>query len=110
TDGLDAVGSLAHHQFGVVAHRLDALDAVQRFDSHDGRLVQHDSAVLHIDQSVRRAEVDRHVLRSKLEQFGEERSHRKTVSYRAREEAPRWAAGGATAGHGRALAGVTDKR
>src|SRR3546814_5866454 len=39
---LDAVGGLAHHQLGVVADRLDPLDAVQRFD-RDHRSEEHTS-------------------------------------------------------------------
>jgi len=71
-DRLDAIRGLAHHHLRIVTHRLDAADAVDRLDRHHRRLVEHDPLVLHIDQRVGSAEVDRHVLRAELEEIGQE--------------------------------------
>ena len=78
SDRLDGAGSLAHHQLGVVADRLDALDPVQRLDRDHRRLVQHDAATADIDHRVRGAEVDRHVVAHEFEEAG--KSHRALVS------------------------------
>ena len=72
-DRLDVVGRLAHHHLRIVADRFHFLDAMHRFDGHDRRLVQDDAAILDVDQRVRRAEIDRHVLRT---EFQESRHYR----------------------------------
>jgi hypothetical protein len=74
-DRFDVVGRLAHHHLGVVADGLDPLDPVDRLDGDDRGFVQHDAAILHIDQRVGRAEVDRDVLGTELEESGKDRSH-----------------------------------
>ena len=71
-DRLDAVRGLAHHHLGVIAHGLHALDPVDRLDRDHRRFVQHDPLILHIDEGVGGAEVDRHVLRAELEEIGQE--------------------------------------
>ena len=71
-DRLDAVGSLAHHHLCIVAHGLDAADAVDRLDGDHRGLVEHDALILDIDERVGGAEVDRHVLRAEFEEIGQE--------------------------------------
>ncbi len=65
-DGLNGIWRLAHHHLRVVADRTHALFALDRFDRYDGRLVQHHAAVAYIDNGVRCAEIDRHVVRGEL--------------------------------------------
>ena len=68
-DGLDAVGRLAHHHLGIVTHGLDALHAVDRLERNHARFVQDDTLVLHVNQRVGGAEVDRHVLHAEFEEI-----------------------------------------
>ena len=71
----DRAGGLAHHQLGIVTDRLDALDAVDRLDRHDRGFVEHDAAPAQIDDGIRRAEIDRHVVRHEFEKAGKEHRH-----------------------------------
>jgi hypothetical protein len=71
-DRFDAVGGLAHHQLCVVADRLDPLDSVQRFDRDDRRLIEHDALAANVNNRVRGAEVDCHVLGIELQKTGKE--------------------------------------
>ena len=71
-DRLDRAGGLAHHQLGVVAHRDDALDAVDRLDRDDRRFVEDDAATADVDDGVRRPEIDRHIVRHEFEETREE--------------------------------------
>src|SRR6185369_11938144 len=61
-DRFDLVWGLAHHQLGVVADRLDLLDAVDGLDRYDGRFIQDYAAASNIDQRIGGSEVDRHVV------------------------------------------------
>jgi hypothetical protein len=63
-DRLDVAGRAAQHHLGVVADRADLLlAALDHGDGDDRGLVEDDAASLHIDQRVRRAEIDGHVAR-----------------------------------------------
>ena len=75
----DRVGRLAHHHLRIIAHGLDAFYSVQRLDSDNRRLVQNDALIGHVDESIRRAEIDRHVLRAELQKIREE-THRSVYS------------------------------
>jgi len=75
TDGFDVVGRLADHHLGIIAHGLDPLDAVDRLDRHDRGFVEHDAAVLHIDQRVCGAEIDCDILGTEFEESGKHRGH-----------------------------------
>ena len=76
-DGLDIVGSLAHHHLGVIAHRPHGLVAADGFNGHHGRLVEHDAAILNIDEGIGRAQIDGHVLGTELQESRQKRCHRK---------------------------------
>ena len=49
--------------------------AALRGQGHDRRFVEYDAPTLHIDQRIGRAEVDRDVLGTELEETGKDRSH-----------------------------------
>ena len=59
TDGHDVSRRATEHPLGLVAHGEHALRAL--FNGDDARFPQHDAAVLHVHEAVRRAEVDAHV-------------------------------------------------
>jgi hypothetical protein len=67
TDNLDVPRRLAHHELGVIAHGLDALHAVDRLDRDHRRFIEDDTATPYVNDCVRRTEIDRHVLRQRLE-------------------------------------------
>ncbi len=71
-DRLDAVGGLAHHHLGIIAHGLHPADPVDRLNRNHRRFVQNDPLILHINQRVGGAEIDRHVLRAEFEEIGQE--------------------------------------
>ena len=66
-DRLDAVGRLAHHHLGVVAHGLDALDTVDCLDGDHRRLVEHNPPATNINNGICGAKVDRHIMAHELE-------------------------------------------
>ena len=68
-NGLDAVRGLAHHHLCVIADGLDLLYAIDGFDRHNRRLVEHDALTAQIDDGICRAEIDRQILRTELEQI-----------------------------------------
>ena len=51
-NGLDRTRRLAHHQFCVVADRLDTLHPVDRLDRDDRRLIEDDASSAKIDNCV----------------------------------------------------------
>ncbi len=58
-NGLDVRGRAADHPLGLGSHGKDG--SGKGVDRNDGRLVQDDSASTHVDERVRRPEVDGHV-------------------------------------------------
>src|SRR6185369_15087456 len=68
------MGRLAHHQLGIVANGLDAFHAVDRLDRDHRRFIENDAPPAQIDDRVRRAEIDRHVMRHELEKTRPEHS------------------------------------
>ena len=71
-DGFDIARCLPHHQLGVVANGLDLLNAVDGLNGDHRGFVEHDAAAAHINDRVRSAEVNCHILRHHLEQAGKE--------------------------------------
>ena len=61
TDRLDVPRSAAEHQLGLFANGENKLLASDAGDGHHRGLVKHDPPALHIDEGIRRAEVDRHI-------------------------------------------------
>jgi hypothetical protein len=61
--GDDAFGRAPEHALRLEADTLDLLRLP--IDRHDGRLVEHDAFVLHVDQGVRGAEIDTDGVRGK---------------------------------------------
>ena len=71
----DAVGRAAEHALRLEAHALDLLRLA--VDRDDGRLVQDDALALHVDERVRRAEIDGDGVRREESTFLKERpTHR----------------------------------
>ena len=69
-DGLDRPGRAPQHPLGLDAHGVHLAGA--RVDRDDARLAQHDAAPTHVDERVRRAEVDRHVAATEAGEVAEE--------------------------------------
>ena len=69
-DGRDRPGRAAEHPLRLDADGVDLARA--RVDRHHGGLRQHDPAAAHVDERVRRAEVDRHVAAAEAGEVGEE--------------------------------------
>ena len=63
----DQIEAIRPLRDGVIADRLDLLDAVDRLDRHHRRLVEDDPAAPDVHERIGGPEVDRHVVRHPFE-------------------------------------------
>ena len=70
-DGLHVDRRLAKHHLGFLADRVNDLAAVLVHIGNDRGFIELDAVTLHVDQRVRRPQVDRHVRGHQAEEFAE---------------------------------------
>ena len=68
-NGGDIAGRTTQHALGLIAHRFDGLLAIVDANGNDGRFVQDDAPVAHIDQRIGRTQIYGEIIGEHSAQF-----------------------------------------